>query len=82
MKFADHHPGQVIEAGQVSVSADEIVRFAAAWDPQTMHTDPDAAAHGRFGLRTIVPPHAAAGHRAMLASPPARGGAANEGTRP
>ncbi len=49
MKFADHHPGQVIEAGPVSVSADEIVRFAAAWDPQTMHTDPDAAAHGHFG---------------------------------
>jgi acyl dehydratase len=49
MKFADHHPGQVIEAGPVSVTEDEIIRFAGAWDPQVMHTDPAGAARGRFG---------------------------------
>lgn len=32
-----------------TVSAEEIVGFASAYDPQPMHTDPEAAANGRFG---------------------------------
>ena len=48
MKFADYHAGQVIEAGPVTVTEDEILRFARAWDPQWFHTDPQAAAAGRF----------------------------------
>ena len=49
MKFADFHAGQVIEAGPHDVDEAEVLRFAGAWDPQWFHTDPDAAAHGRFG---------------------------------
>jgi acyl dehydratase len=49
MKFADFHAGQVIEAGPYIVDEDEIVQFARAYDPQWFHTDPRAAAAGRFG---------------------------------
>jgi acyl dehydratase len=49
MKFADFHVGQIIEAGVYFVAEDEMRRFAAAYDPQWFHTDPDAAAKGRFG---------------------------------
>lgn len=49
MKFAQFHAGQVIEAGPYVVSEEEVVRFATAYDPQWFHTDPQAAAHGRFG---------------------------------
>ena len=48
MKFAEFHTGQVIEAGPYDVSEEEIVRFATAYDPQWFHTDPVAAAEGRF----------------------------------
>ncbi len=48
MKFADFRPGLAIEAGPVTVSADEIVRFASQWDPQWFHTDPEAARSSRF----------------------------------
>ena len=49
MKFAELHEGQVIEAGPYTVDADEIARFATAFDPQWFHVDPEAAAHGPFG---------------------------------
>ena len=49
MKFADFRAGQVIEAGPHDVAEAEVLRFAAAWDPQWFHTDPAAAAEGRFG---------------------------------
>ncbi len=49
MKFADFHVGQIIKAGPYAVSEDEVRRFAEAYDPQWFHTDPKAAAHGRFG---------------------------------
>lgn len=49
MKFAEFHPGQVIEAGPYAVSEDELLRFATAYDPQWFHTDPEAAARGPFG---------------------------------
>ena len=49
MKFADFHAGQVIEAGPHDVTEAEVLRFAGAWDPQWFHTDPAAAATGRFG---------------------------------
>lgn len=48
MKFADFRNGQVIEAGPYEIEADEIVRFAKAYDPQWFHTDPQAAQQGRF----------------------------------
>lgn len=49
MRFADFAPGQVIEAGPVTVSEQEIVRFAREHDPQWFHTDPVAAADGPHG---------------------------------
>ena len=39
----------VDEFGEVVVTADEIVAFARRYDPQAMHVDPAAAAHGAFG---------------------------------
>ena len=49
MKFAEFFPGQVIEAGPYHVTEAEMLQFAGAYDPQWFHTDPDAAAQGRFG---------------------------------
>jgi acyl dehydratase len=39
----DLHVGQRFTAGPVSVTADEIVRFAGEFDPQPFHLDPEAA---------------------------------------
>lgn len=49
MKFAEFHPGQVIEAGPVSISAEEIVAFARQYDPQWFHVDEARAEAGRHG---------------------------------
>ena len=49
MKFADFKAGQVIDAGTYTLSEDELLQFAHAYDPQWFHTDPDAAAKGPFG---------------------------------
>lgn len=49
MKFAEFYPGQVITLGPVSVTEDEIVAFARAYDPQWFHTDREAAARSRWG---------------------------------
>lgn len=48
MRFADFHPGQVIEAGPRALSEEEIVAFASQWDPQWFHVDRDAADRGPF----------------------------------
>jgi acyl dehydratase len=47
--FEDFPPGLVMDLGEVAVSADEIVAFARAFDPQPFHTDPEAAAASPFG---------------------------------
>ena len=47
--FEDYPPRTVIEGGAVAVTESDIVEFARRYDPQTMHTDPEAAAHGHFG---------------------------------
>ena len=49
MKFAEFHAGQVIDAGPYRISEAELLQFARAYDPQWFHTDPEAAAKGRFG---------------------------------
>jgi acyl dehydratase len=48
VKFADFHAGQRIHAGPVTLSEDDIVGFARAWDPQWFHTDPARAAASRW----------------------------------
>ncbi len=47
--FEDYQPGSVYEFGTISVSQDEIIRFARQFDPQYFHTDPERAASGPFG---------------------------------
>jgi acyl dehydratase len=47
--FEDYVPGAVTTAGEITVSEAEIVGFAVKYDPQPMHTDPEAAASGYFG---------------------------------
>ena len=47
--FEDYRPGAVFTGGGIPVTAAEIVAFAGKYDPQPMHTDPQAAAEGRFG---------------------------------
>jgi acyl dehydratase len=47
--FEDYVPGAVHTAGAIVVTESEIVEFARRYDPQPMHTNPDAAERGRFG---------------------------------
>jgi acyl dehydratase len=47
--FEDFHPGDVIDVGSVTVSADEIIAFARQYDAQPMHTDPNAASFTIYG---------------------------------
>jgi acyl dehydratase len=46
--FEDYIPGTLVEYGEIRVGEAEI-EFARRFDPQEMHLDPAAAAHGRFG---------------------------------
>jgi acyl dehydratase len=47
--FEDFEPGQVHELGSHTVTEDEILEFARAWDPQPFHVDPEAARRSPFG---------------------------------
>lgn len=47
--FDDLRAGMTRELGSVTVDRDEIVAFAEQYDPQPMHTDPEAAAAGPYG---------------------------------
>jgi acyl dehydratase len=47
--FEDYKRGAVFGGGPIAVSEAEIIDFARHYDPQPMHTDPEAAAEGRFG---------------------------------
>ncbi len=47
--FEDYIPGSVYEFGHVSMSEAEIVDFAARYDPQSIHTDPEGSTAGPFG---------------------------------
>jgi acyl dehydratase len=47
--FEDYVEGDVHSFGRIAVEADEIVEFAKRYDPQTMHTDPEAAKRTPFG---------------------------------
>ena len=47
--FEDYLPGAVFEYGDIAVTEAEIIDFARRYDPQAMHVDPEAAAHGNFG---------------------------------
>jgi acyl dehydratase len=47
--FEDFPVGAVFEFGSITVTEQEIIAFARQFDPQTMHTDPVAAAKGPAG---------------------------------
>jgi acyl dehydratase len=47
--FEDFPVGSVFEFGSITVTASDIIGFARQFDPQTMHTDPVAAANGPTG---------------------------------
>jgi acyl dehydratase len=47
--FDDYVEGDVHRFGPIAVEEDEVVNFARRFDPQTMHTDPEAAKRGAFG---------------------------------
>jgi len=46
-RFEDFHVGEEIDLGARTVTRDEILAFAAKWDPQPMHLDDEA---GRASL--------------------------------
>ena len=46
--FEDYVPGSSYAFGSITVTEEEILRFAGAFDPQSIHTDPEAAEHGPF----------------------------------
>ena len=47
--WEDFTPGRVFETATRSLSEDDIVRFAREYDPQTYHTDAEAARSSPFG---------------------------------
>jgi len=47
--FEDYVAGEVHDLGTVGIEEDEMVRFAALYDPQKIHTDRDFAEAGLFG---------------------------------
>jgi len=47
--WEDFSVGQIEEFGNHTVSEDEIIEFATAFDPQSFHIDPDAAKDHFFG---------------------------------
>ena len=47
--FEAFTPGTVFEAGSFAISEAEIIAFAALYDPQRFHTDPEAARSSVYG---------------------------------
>ena len=47
--FEDFHPGETLSLGSKTVSRDEIVAFAAEFDPQPFHLDEEAGAASLLG---------------------------------
>ncbi|GAB2990749.1 MaoC family dehydratase [Streptomyces pseudoechinosporeus] len=46
--FEDYTPGSTYTYGSVTLTEEDILRFADEFDPQSIHSDPDAAAEGPF----------------------------------
>ena len=49
MYFDDLPKGYTFETGTRTLSEDDIIGFARRWDPQTFHTDPEAAKASPYG---------------------------------
>ncbi|MDI3384938.1 MaoC family dehydratase [Streptomyces sp. B-S-A8] len=46
--YEDYVPGATYTFGRITLSEEEIVGFARRFDPQSFHTEPEAAGHGPF----------------------------------
>ncbi|AFT72702.1 Putative dehydratase, MaoC-like domain protein [Alloalcanivorax dieselolei B5] len=46
--FEDYQVGTTYDLGSIAVEEEEVLSFARRFDPQKMHTDPEAAAAGPF----------------------------------
>ena len=46
--FEDYETGAVFEFGPIEVEEAEVIAYAQRFDPQSIHTDPQAAARGPF----------------------------------
>ena len=55
--YEDIELGLEVEIGRHTVDRDEIVRFAAEWDPQPFHVDEEAAYRSVFGGLTASSCH-------------------------
>ncbi|PZT54652.1 MaoC family dehydratase [Paenibacillus silvae] len=49
MKFSEFTVGQRYETAAITLSKEDITRFAEMYDPQYMHLDEEKAKKGRFG---------------------------------
>ncbi len=49
MYFDDLPKGYTFETGTRTLSEDDIIGFARQWDPQSFHTDPEAAKASPYG---------------------------------
>jgi acyl dehydratase len=47
--FEDYVPGFTVDCGTFSVTEEQIIAFAAEYDPQPFHVDPAGAKNGPFG---------------------------------
>lgn len=47
--FEDYVPGAVYVYGSITMTREDILRFADEFDPQSIHNDPQAARQGPFG---------------------------------
>lgn len=75
LHIEDLHEGQTFTSPELDVRADEIVAFAAAFDPQPFHTDPAAAEATFFeGLAASGWHTAGLTMRLLVASIPLAGG--------
>ena len=66
--FEDLTVGQVFENGPYEMSEAVIIEFARAYDPQAMHTDPEAAKQMRFGKLIASGWHTAAATMKLMAT--------------
>jgi acyl dehydratase len=76
----DFQPGQVFEHGPITLTAEDIVRFASAFDPQPFHVDPAAAERSFFhGLAASGWHTAAVAMRLLVEMLPIAGGVVGAG---
>ena len=59
--FEDFESGQVDDLGSYRFERDEVIRFAAAYDPQAFHLDDEAARESIFGRLAASGWHTTAG---------------------